>query len=304
MPITPITSMRRRLVGRMVRSCLALPTLLVLSAPISAHAQTPESGRLPVPEVDLDDMRVQTRTNTGEMRLGRQATRRFERRVRLVENVAVQEFVDRIAQNLAPHSGASVPITIKVVDADELNAVSFPGGFLYVSNALILAMDDEAGVASVVAHEIAHVVARDGMKNNRYLGTAGGSGSDSRVIQFSDSTEGTNEFENYLPPLLFLGSQLEIDADSQGIQYMQKAGYDPNALVGFLEKLHTKEEAEQRNVLRMFQTYPATAERIRLAREQIAASPTTGSARADTTTELQKIKTLLMDYAASHPRPE
>ena len=297
----PFRPRERRIVGWIVMAFFVVGSLLVLNAPMSASVQTSESGRPASPEIDLEEIRIRTRTKIAEMRLGRQATRRFERRVRLVTDVAVVEYVDRIAQNLAGHSDATIPITIKVVDSEEVNAVSFPGGFLYVSTGLILAMDDAAGIASVIAHEIAHVVARDGMRNNRYLGTAGGP--DTRVMQLSDSTHGTNVFENDLPPLVFLGSQLEIDADSQAIRYMQQAGYDPNALVGFLDKLYAKEVVEQEGVLLIFQTYPATAERIRLAQEQISASPSTQSSQTDTTGELQNIKTLLMEYEANRPVP-
>jgi predicted Zn-dependent protease len=292
---------KRHIVGWTDRACLTIASLLIFCIPLPTTAQTPESSRPDAPEFDLHEMRIRTLTKTLEMRIGRQATRRFERRFKLVEDVAVQEFVDRIAQNLAVHSEAAVPITIKVVDSKDSNAVSFPGGFLYISSTLILAMNDEAEVASVVAHEIAHVVARDGMRNNRYMGTGGHT--DSRIIQFSESTDGASELENLFTPLTFLGSQLEIDADAHAIQYMQDSGYDPNALVGFLEKLRAKELTEQKYVLRMFQTHAATAERIRLAQEQIDANPSTLSSQIDTTTELQKIKTLLMDYAASHPLP-
>lgn len=242
--------------------------------------------------VDLNDLRVRVQTRAREMTIGRQASRRFERRAKLVKDAAVQEYIDRIAQNVARNSDCQVPVTIKIVDSNEINALSFPGGFLYISSGLILAVDGEAEIAAVIAHEIAHVVARDGMKDSRYLGTAGGS--TSPIVSPSDgSAGGVTELDGYLIPLRFATSPRETDADSRGIQYMQKAGYDPRALLTFLQRMQVKEEAEASRVLTMFLTHPPTAERIRLAEERIGASASRSQPSPVTADELQKIKALL-----------
>lgn len=290
---------KRRILGQPVRACLAFGSLFVLTLWMPAAAQTQESGP-PGSDFDLNEMRIRTVTKTREMTIGRQLTRRFERRIRLVKDVAVQEYVDRIAQDLARHSDAIVPVTIKVVDSTELSAVSFPGGFLYISSGLILAMDDEAEIASVVAHEIAHVVARDGMRNNRYMGTGGG-GAEFILIPFPNPANALAELDG-LTPLISLGSPREIRADYRAIQYMQRAGYDPKGMIRFLEKLQARETTEA--VLLMLQTHPPAAERIRLAQEQIGASPSTDSVDTGGTTELQKIKALLVERETSNPRPE
>src|SRR5581483_3285378 len=124
--------------------------------------------------VDLDEMRVITATKAREMTIGRQASRRFERQIKLIKDPDILEYVGRIAQKVAMNSDVSVPVTIKVVDDNTVNALSFPGGFLYVTRGLILGVDDESEIAAVIAHEIAHVVVRDGMKNSSYLGTGAG----------------------------------------------------------------------------------------------------------------------------------
>src|SRR2546425_3006220 len=142
--------------------------------------------------IDLDDMRVKTATRAREMTIGRQASRRFERQIKLIKDPAVLEYVGRIAQKVAANSDVAVPITIKVVESDTVNAISYPGGFLYVTRGLILAVDDEAEIAGVVAHEIAHVVARDGMKNSAYLGT--GAGINPAAIQSPEGADGLVEF--------------------------------------------------------------------------------------------------------------
>ncbi len=286
---------RRRIVGRGYRAGLVAGSLLLLSVPAFAAAFTAaarqDSPRPARPAVDLNDMRVRTQPPARVMKIGRQASRRFERGVRLVEDVAVQAYVDGIAQNLARHSDVTVPITIKVVDSMEVNGVSFPGGFLYVTTGLILAMDDEAEIASVVAHEIAHVVARDGLRDNWYLGTGGGPGSRGFLS------------DGLFTPLESVKIPREIEADNQAIQYMQLAGYDPEALIRFLEKLNARELTERNAVVRMPHTHPAAPERIQLARDQIEAVPPTNSSRTDTTNELRKIQTRLLEYEAMRLLP-
>ena len=273
-----------------VRASWAVGALLVFGLSLPAAGQSQESTTLPAPGFDLNDMRVKVQTKATEMNIGRQASRRFERRAKLLQNAAVQEYVDRIAQNVARNSDVQVPTTIKIVDSNEINAISFPGGFLYISSGLILAVDDEAEIAGVVAHEIAHVVARDGMKNSAYLGTGA---ANPVILPPVEASSGLGEVGGFLIPLKFRTSPREMDADRRGIQYMQKAGYDPKALATFLERMRAKDETELDNVLAMFQTHPPTAERIRSIQEAIASSQPTNSSK-DTTTELQQIKALLI----------
>jgi beta-barrel assembly-enhancing protease len=95
-----------------------------------------------------------------EIKMGKQYAQQIEQSMKLVQDPVVNEYVNRVGQNLVRNSDAKVPFTIKVVDADEINAMALPGGFFYVNSGLILAADDEAELAGVMAHEIAHVAAR------------------------------------------------------------------------------------------------------------------------------------------------
>ena len=274
--------------GRMVWTCLVSGVLLVLFPPIPLAAERQN----PVP--DLEDMRVRTLTKAMEMRVGSRAARRFEREIEIVTDVAVQEYVDRIAQRLASQSDVTVPVTIKVVDATEVNAVSFPGGFLYVSSGLILAVDDEAEIAGVVAHEIAHVVARDGLRNDA-----------DPIVLLSPKGDGLNVFEGYRTTTLTPSRSLrEIDADQRAMQYMQKAGYDPKSLLAFLEKMQAEETIEQWETPAIFLSHPATAERIRLVQERISAGPGTNDPYARAMDALREIKARLMQQETSRPRPD
>src|SRR5207248_228763 len=88
--------------------------------------------------------------------------RQVEQEQKLLKDPIINEYVNRVGQNLVRNSDAKVPFTIKVIDSDEINAFALPGGFFYVNSGLILAADDEAELAGVMAHEIAHVAARHG----------------------------------------------------------------------------------------------------------------------------------------------
>src|SRR4051794_17810375 len=99
-----------------------------------------------------------------EIALGKQMAQEVERQARIVDDPVVSEYVNRLGQNLVHNSEAKVPFTIKVVDSDEVNAFALPGGFMFVNSGLLLKTDNEAELAGVLSHEIAHVAARHGTK--------------------------------------------------------------------------------------------------------------------------------------------
>src|SRR5262249_5634133 len=146
----------------------------------------------------------------------------YETTVQLLCDEHVHDYVNRIAQTVAGGSNVRVPITIKVIDSSEINALSFPGGFLYLNSGLILAVESEGEIASVVAHEIAHIVARDGMRGqnlaqNPVINT---------VVTPSEAENNVAEVDGFLVPLNNLGGRRETEADYNGIRYLQKAGYN------------------------------------------------------------------------------
>ncbi len=98
-------------------------------------------------------------TVEGQVARGRVYAQQIEAQIKLVNDPVVTEYVNRIGQNLVRNSDAQVPFTIKVIDSDVVNAMALPGGFFYVNSGLILAADEEAEMAGVMAHEIAHVAA-------------------------------------------------------------------------------------------------------------------------------------------------
>jgi len=99
-----------------------------------------------------------------EIAIGKQMAQEVERQAKIVDDPIIAEYVNRIGQNLVRNSDAKVPFTIKVIDAEEINAFALPGGFFFVNTGILINADNEAEMAGVMAHEIAHVAARHGTR--------------------------------------------------------------------------------------------------------------------------------------------
>ncbi len=178
----------------------------------------------------------------------------------------VTEYINRLGQNLVRNSDAKVPFIIKVIDTDELNAFALPGGFFYVNSGLILAADNEAELAGVMAHEIAHVaachVAREQTRGN-IVNLA------SIALIFVPGGwavyEGTQAAMSIGVPAAFMkfSRNFESEADFLGLEYMYKAGYDPQAFISFFEKIEAQEKKKPGTLAKAFSSHPMTPDRVR-----------------------------------------
>src|SRR6266478_1074488 len=151
--------------------------------PSPSPSPSPSSGPSPAHALAVNEdpaMIGKRNVNTGviskmsmslekEVAMGRQLAAEVDRQSKFVDDPVITEYVNRVAQNLVLHSDAKIPFNVKVIDSDEVNAFALPGGFFYVNKGLILAADNEAELAGVMAHEIAHVCARHAMENERKM---------------------------------------------------------------------------------------------------------------------------------------
>ena len=231
-----------------------------------------------------------------EIRNGKQYSMEIEKQSHLVTDPVVVEYINRVGQNIVKNSDCKVPFTIKVLDADEINAMALPGGYFYVNSGLILAADEESEIAGVMAHEIAHVCAHHAareMTKMNYMQI----GSVPLMIfaQSSWTMYGVYEASQLAVPLTFLqfSRTYEAEADYLGLQYMYKAGYDPQAFIAFFEKIDALEKHKPGIISKAFSDHPQTPDRIAHSEEEIA---TIMPAKPDyivTTSEFDDVKARL-----------
>jgi len=205
-----------------------------------------------------------------EIRMGKEYAQQVEASVKLVQDPVVTEYVNRIGQNLVRNSDAQVPFTIKVIDSDEVNAFALPGGFFYVNSGLILAADEEAELAGVMAHEIAHVAARHATRQMTRAQWAN-IGTIPLIFVGGGIGYAVRSAAGLALPMTFLSFSrgFEAQADYLGLQYMYKTGYDPQAFISFFEKLQAKEKKKPGTLARAFSTHPQTPDRIEKSQEEI-----------------------------------
>lgn len=206
-----------------------------------------------------------------EIKMGKSYAQQIESTIKLVQDPVVNEYVNRVGQNIVRNSDAKVPFTIKVIDSDEINAMALPGGFFYVNSGLILAADEEAELAGVMAHEIAHVAARHAMRQQT-RGNIAQIASVPLIFVGGWAGYGAYQAANIALPTTFMkfSRSFEAEADYLGVQYMYKSGYDPHSYISFFEKIQTKEKKKPGTLAKIFSDHPQTPDRIDKSREEIA----------------------------------
>jgi len=212
-----------------------------------------------------------------EVAIGRRMAAEMDRYSKLLNDPAVLEIVNRITQNIVINSDIKIPVTVEVINSSDVNAFALPGGFLYVNRGLIEAADNEAELAGVIAHEVAHIAARHGAEQaskGNLINWA------SLPLIFLGGWGGfiLNQAAGLAVPLTFLkfSRGAEKEADMLAVQYLWKTGYDPHGLITFFEKLRAKEKKKPGALAKAFRSHPMTEDRIKKARETLARFPEKG----------------------------
>ncbi len=238
-----------------------------------------------------------------QVAMGQQYSQQVEHGVKLVQDQVVTEYVNRIGQNLVRNSDSKVPFIIKVIDTDEINAFALPGGYFYVNSGLILAADNEAELAGVMAHEIAHVaachVAREQTRSN-IVNLA------SIPLVFVPGGwavyEATQIAMGVGVPLAFMkfSRNFESEADFLGMEYMYKTGYDPQSFISFFEKIEAQEKKKPGAIAKAFSSHPMTPDRVAHAQQEMATVLPPRDEYVVNTSEFDQVKSRLASINNKH----
>jgi predicted Zn-dependent protease len=205
-----------------------------------------------------------------EIALGKQLSIEVHKQARVVEDPIVAEYVNRLGQRLAGNSDVTFPVSFTLIDSDDINAFTLPGGFVFINTGMFRLSDNEAELASVLAHELGHAAARHATRQA------------TRSDLIAASTIPLVIFGGWMgllarpaasiaePMALFhFSREFETEADMLGVQYLWKSGYDPNASVDMFERVESTERRQPGSVSKLFRSHPLTADRIQKTQNNI-----------------------------------
>jgi len=249
-----------------VRRRIFYPIVSIVVAFSIFFGQPLVSQALPWAEIILQGVQVIQLANLSdrqEVALGKQINQEVLRQVRLNRDRELNAYINDIGQRLVKTSTRrQIPYTFQVVQSDQVNAFATMGGFVYVNTGLIKAADNEAQLASVMAHEIGHIVGRHAVNQMKEQATVG----------LGAAAAGLNRNQ-----AVALGVELalrrphsrkaEYEADLMGLRMLANSGYAPSAMPAFMKKLVSASQPPT-----FLSTHPATTDRIARMNEMIPAS--------------------------------
>jgi predicted Zn-dependent protease len=207
-----------------------------------------------------------------EKKLGKKILLEMEKQVEWVKDPTIQTFVDRVGYSIVKEVGPT-PFEFKfyVIKAQDPNAFAIPGGNIFMTTGLIVMAENEQEIAGVLSHEISHVTGRhidQMMEKSKRLNIAslaaillgalagrGGKGTEAVAATAMATSEAM---------ALKYTREMETDADQNGLNRVIKAGYDPNGLITFLNKIQKMELSMAPQMPVYLMTHPALESRIAL----------------------------------------
>jgi predicted Zn-dependent protease len=248
-----------------------LPAVLAIAALLPAIGFAADSRKDPS---EIGNRRVDRGLNfysiEQEIALGKELELEIEKQAKIVDDPIISEYVNRLGQNLARNSDITFPVSFKIIQSNEINAFTLPGGFIFINTGLIKLSANEAELASALAHELGHSAARHATRQasrNRLIriGTVplfllGGVGG--LAIRGA---------ANVAVPMAFLkfSREFETEADLLGLEYLWKSGYDPNATIDLFESMESTERRQPGTVAKLFRSHPLTPDRIEKTQKNI-----------------------------------
>jgi predicted Zn-dependent protease len=280
---------------RSVRGIPAFVVLLVL--PTWLPAQDQKDPKKDPEQIGTRDVSkgINLYSIPKEIALGKQLAAEVKRSAKVVDDPVISEYVNRLAQNLVRNSDAKFPVITEVIQGEQVNALSLPGGYFFVNTGLILAAETEAELAGAMAHEIAHIAARHGTRQAT-KGEIANIATIPLIFMGGWAGYGARQAAGILVPVTFLSftRAFESEADMLGLQYMYKAGYDPVGLVDIFEKISALDKRKPGKVAKLFSDHPPTGDRVTTVQKYIQTLLKEQPQYVVTTSEFNQVKARLM----------
>ena len=253
-----------------MRKSLCARTFIQLAAVAVFLAAASGCETLPAPSINL-------LSTQQEVELGRELADEIEQKEAIHEDEQLQAYVRDIGRDLArvaPRRDVDYQFTV-IDEPDTVNAFALPGGHMYLYTGLMKLMENEAELAGVMAHEIGHVAARHhGERLTRMYGY-----NLLVSVLLGDDPGAAANIASHLVEMNF-SRENEREADAIAVEMLWRAGYDPGAMLTFMEKM--REQEQRRGAapsLPFLSSHPPTQERIALLRQHLARYPAEERAR-------------------------
>lgn len=203
-----------------------------------------------------------------EKEIGGKLSSTLEKSTALLRDSRVSAYLDRLTQTIAQNSDVQTPITVRVIDSGEVYAVTLPGGYQYITRGLLLQVDNEGELASLIARGIAHSALHSAMKEYTRAALASIS---VRTISVAQAPLAISTSDAGLAiPLMLLKMRRddELDADYFGVQYLYKAGYDTECFTRFIQTMWPASSAAGNPPAKSFSSFPPLSERLDALRKE------------------------------------
>ena len=204
-----------------------------------------------------------------EQRLGEKWAAAIERTVRLVRDPGMVKYLNELCQRVSRQSDNKFPLMARIIESDEANIFALPGGIIYVTTGLFAVVDNEAELAGLISHEIAHVAARHATKQaaRRTLWKMA-----MTPVMFLPFGGLAMQISDVAVPMK-LNRNAELEADLLGLQYMYLAGYDPSEFLRFLDRGYAAEDRRLSPMAQVFSEFPSLDKRLRQDRTMVSTFP-------------------------------
>jgi predicted Zn-dependent protease len=228
-----------------------------------------------------------------EVAIGREVAAEVESEERVLDDPVVSEYLSRLGNRIVQVSDRpTLAYSFKALASDEINAFAVPGGFIYVYTGLMKELDNEAQLAAVIGHEVAHIVARHSVKKLQQiygyallLELAGGSDLSPAARAIAD-VGATLVLQGY-------SRDNEFEADEYGTLYAYHAGYTPNGMLQLLGKFQELDTRRHSFIEQLLASHPPTPDRIERVEDEIATFPREATALPEHAPRYAEVKARL-----------